>query len=488
MLSGIARPRLKRHLDDGIGPFEGVVEQIAQHLLEILPLTAEAQALRHGVAASDAPILRYLHEGAQQRVERGRSLGHPAERSRERGRASPVQIVLDLIAHHGALLFDRLRQMRLVASALRLVHHDAERGLERMGEVADLRAGTFQNFPVRVDELVEFVGEGFKVRWIATGDTLRFARSNRPDGSPQPDERPQAEADLNQGRRDEDESEQEEGHRQGEAEILDVALDLVGRRGDRHCEAAIFPDIDLALENPQQAIVRPRNIALAQAATVGRDRLVEKPGQLPADERAGRAHARPISVEPGDLPIPAGQRQVEARLAEIADRLPLGLRRRRQIGHELLDVDGKPLVEAALCGATVEGGETEPRQHEDQDAAERRRKEQPRTQRKTVGSERHVLRSDLFGSGSDVAESPHGLDDFHAELLAQPADENLDRVGIAVEILIVEMLDQLGARHHPALMMHQIGEQPIFVRGQLDRVAVDHDAAGPRIETNRTAD
>src|SRR5215471_3413181 len=86
-----------------------------------------------------------------------------------------------------------------------------------------------------------------------------------------------------------------------------------------------------------------------------------------------------------------------------------------------------------------------------------------------------------------IAEPAHGLDDVDAELLAHAADEDLDGVGVAVEILIVEMLDQLAARHHAACMMHQIGEQAIFVRGELDRIAVDRHTAGARIEAHGAA-
>ncbi len=35
-----------------------------------------------------------------------------------------------------------------------------------------------------------------------------------------------------------------------------------------------------------------------------------------------------------------------------------------------------------------------------------------------------------------------------------------------------EMFDQLGARHHLAAMMRQIGQQAIFLAGELDRIAV----------------
>ena len=44
----------------------------------------------------------------------------------------------------------------------------------------------------------------------------------------------------------------------------------------------------------------------------------------------------------------------------------------------------------------------------------------------------------------EVAEAARGLDDVDAELLAQAPDEHLDRIRIAVEILLVEMLDDLA--------------------------------------------
>ena len=49
------------------------------------------------------------------------------------------------------------------------------------------------------------------------------------------------------------------------------------------------------------------------------------------------------------------------------------------------------------------------------------------------------------------------------------------------------MLDQFGARDHAPGVMHQIGEQPVFVAGELDRIAVDRDAPGARIEPHRPA-
>ena len=50
------------------------------------------------------------------------------------------------------------------------------------------------------------------------------------------------------------------------------------------------------------------------------------------------------------------------------------------------------------------------------------------------------------------------------------------------------MLDELGARDHLVLVMHQVGEYPVFVRGQPDLCAVEGDPVGAGIEADLAAD
>src|SRR5690242_14274572 len=78
--------------------------------------------------------------------------------------------------------------------------------------------------------------------------------------------------------------------------------------------------------------------------------------------------------------------------------------------------------------------------------------------------------SDLSFIGSTahaVAEAAYGLDHVGRNLLAQAADEHLDGVAVAIEVLLVEMLDQLRARYDAAAVMHEIGEQAVLVRREL---------------------
>src|SRR4028118_1364077 len=60
-----------------------------------------------------------------------------------------------------------------------LVHEDAERRLEGMGEVAHLGAGPLQDLPVGVEEQVQFAGEGRDVTGEFPRDSLRFPAADR---------------------------------------------------------------------------------------------------------------------------------------------------------------------------------------------------------------------------------------------------------------------------------------------------------------------
>src|SRR4029079_9194982 len=86
-----------------------------------------------------------------------------------------------------------------------------------------------------------------------------------------------------------------------------------------------------------------------------------------------------------------------------------------------------------------------------------------------------------------VAEPADSLDEIDGKLLAQAPDEHLDGIGVAVEILLVEMLDQLGARDDALTMQHEISEHAIFVRGELDRATVHRHPRGLGVEAERSA-
>ena len=53
-------------------------------------------------------------------------------------------------------------------------------------------------------------------------------------------------------------------------------------------------------------------------------------------------------------------------------------------------------------------------------------------------------------------------------LRAQPRDMHVDDIGLRIEMIVPDVLEQHGARHHLAGMSHQIFEQAEFARLQID--------------------
>ena len=108
-------------------------------------------------------------------------------------------------------------------------------------------------------------------------------------------QRPQAEAHLQERRGDERQAEQQEGHRQREAEVAGYR-----RRSRRPApatgdgEAPVLADIDLALEDAQQAVVRARRHSFrAVRRLFGAIAWSSSFGELAADQRARGADVRP---------------------------------------------------------------------------------------------------------------------------------------------------------------------------------------------------
>src|SRR6516165_191457 len=93
----------------------------------------------------------------------------------------------------------------------------------------------------------------------------------------------------------------------------------------------------------------------------------------------------------------------------------------------------------------------------------------------------------IGGRSQEITEAAHGLDDLNAQLLADTADEHLNGIGIAVEVLVVEMLYQLGTRHHASGMVHQVRQQPVLMGGELDRSAAHRDSPGTAVKAHRPA-
>src|SRR5215469_10419726 len=103
-------------------------------------------------------------------------------------------------------------------------------------------------------------------------------------------------------------------------------------------------------------------------------------------------------------------------------------------------------------------------------------------------AERELSLRPIFGVGifQAIAKATHRLNQIGVQLPAQPSDEDLDCIRVAVEILIVKVLDQLGTRHHATLVVGKIGKEAILERGQLNRVAIQRHPAGAGVDAQWT--
>ena len=92
-----------------------------------------------------------------------------------------------------------------------------------------------------------------------------------------------------------------------------------------------------------------------------------------------------------------------------------------------------------------------------------------------------------WGEGNAVAEPAHGMNDIGRDFAAKPPNEDFDGVRIAVEILLIEMIDKLRARHDAGLVVHEIGKEPEFKAGYFDGRPVKGHPRRARIELQGAA-
>src|SRR5689334_3734417 len=67
------------------------------------------------------------------------------------------------------------------------------------------------------------------------------------------------------------------------------------------------------------------------------------------------------------------------------------------------------------------------------------------------------------------------------DLLPKSADMHVDHIGLRVEMVVPDILQQHRARDDVPRMPHQIFEQPELARLQLDRLALAPDRTGEKI-------
>src|SRR5581483_5123072 len=92
-----------------------------------------------------------------------------------------------------------------------------------------------------------------------------------------------------------------------------------------------------------------------------------------------------------------------------------------------------------------------------------------------------LLRS-MIDRPQAVAEPADRPDCLVAQFLAQPADIDLDRVGLPRLVESVDVVQQFGLRNDLVRMVHHISQNAQLLRGQFDRLAAARDDAGRSVE------
>ena len=137
-----------------------------------------------------------------------------------------------------------------------------------MREVADLRSGPVENFPVGVEQQVEVGGERRDVPRIFAHHPVGLPSPDRAKRAAQIGERPEAEPDLQQGRKPERETEKRESNEQREHEATGIGGDLVGGSGYADDEAPILAHVDVPLDDTELAIVGSLAVAAADLSEI----------------------------------------------------------------------------------------------------------------------------------------------------------------------------------------------------------------------------
>jgi len=128
--------------------------------------------------------------------------------------------------------------------------------------------------------------------------------------------------------------------------------------------------------NMTELALGPFGITLPRGARRRRGAEVGEVRQRRIPQRAGRSHVGRRRVEPRHLPVPAGERQIEQRLADRLGKLAGILLRRRDVGDQGPQIDAQPSVERTLHSRAIDRRQHDAGDDQDHHGPSRCREEQ----------------------------------------------------------------------------------------------------------------
>ena len=151
------------------------------------------------------------------------------------------------MTHDLRLFADLVGQRR--GGGVRLIYDDAERRLQRVGKIADLRFCALHNVAVRHHQEVEFLDDWRNLAGIGPLDFVARAAPDFAQFLSQGPQRPQAHAHLNRRRRGERDSQQRKGADENDAKPRDPRLDFVEARRDLQKVDPRIPNVGSGLDH-----------------------------------------------------------------------------------------------------------------------------------------------------------------------------------------------------------------------------------------------
>ena len=157
-------------------PFARIIDEIANHLLEILAFAREIGLAPAAVSVNSIARVRIdFFECADQGLGGRGHLGDAAKRSRPDRDPGAIKVIGHLIAHDRRLLLNLRRERALIRRGF--VDDHAERRFQRMREIANLGARALHHIAIGADQQIEFARKRRQILRKIAFDFLGFARA-----------------------------------------------------------------------------------------------------------------------------------------------------------------------------------------------------------------------------------------------------------------------------------------------------------------------
>lgn len=326
-----------------------------------------------------------------------------------------------------------------------------------MREIANLCAETFHNTPAVINQRIHLDGKrcnlhrqvdinpiGFSLSYYLqrTADTDKWAETKYDD------------TDIDQNT-DKAETQQIPAHCQPEfAELFLELLQISHNAEPRNPVERIKHNI--TFNNKDFLTMHPPGAVTSHESAVERFLLFIRRYNPPLSQRQRPKTATQTGRHTDNLPIPARCRIGTAYITEIRGTLHCPVRRNADKSDQPVKMRRQQPFKIVFIGILIK--ESSHPSDDSQGNQNPQGRKRPEMEKKLCFLEQ----DDPFcpapsRSLKTITHATDCLDNVNTKLAAQAADKNLNRIGIAVKILSIKMLNQSATRNYLIMMRHQIG-------------------------------